>query len=78
MSFTKILKNAVGIEDNTPQRIDADGKQYTFVPGQNGSLTAPAPAKQSFSDMLKQQNTVKSKVIMPPKEAETEVGSSRG
>lgn len=78
MSFTKLLKNAVGIEDNTPQKINSDGKQYTFIPGENGSLTAPAPTRPSLSDQLKQQNQMKSKVIMPPKEADIEVGSSRG
>ncbi len=73
MRFTDMLKNAMGIEDNTPETYDADGKTYTRVPGKDGSLTAPAPQQPSLSDQMQQQNQTKAKVIMP-----TDTGSSRG
>ncbi len=67
MRFTDLLTN------QDPQQYTADGKNYTFIPGKNGSLTALAPPKPSLQQQIQQQNPVKSKVIMP-----TDVGSSRG
>jgi len=48
--------------------INQDGKTYTFTPGQNGSLSYPAP--QSMLN-LPDPKTGQGKVVMPPNQGPT-------
>lgn len=72
MGMMDSLKSAIGMNTD-PKQINADGKNYTFVPGQNGSLTAPL--KQAPKPLVQPSNPV-AKVIGPTKLAQ--VGSVRG
>lgn len=61
---------------NQPKTIYQDGKVYTFTPGKNGSLTAPAPLynkEQQSPVKTPEQNPSRNRIIMPP-----QTGSSRG
>lgn len=64
-----------GDDDDKAQRYTADGKNYTFIPGENGSLTAPdnRPAPDPIGPTPRVAKTV-----MPPAGTPTDVGSSRG
>ncbi len=74
MGYMDILKNAMGMQpSNEPKQIDADGKHYTFIPGKNGSLTAPLNKTQK---PIYEPHEPVAKVVGPNKVAQ--VGSSRG
>lgn len=67
MGFMDMLKQA------KEKEINQDGKQYQFKPGDNGSLTAPAPKR----DMeLMRPLERKARIIMPA--SPIPIGSVRG
>lgn len=70
MGYMDLLKGIAG--EPEPKQINQDGKQYTFTPGKNGSLTAPA--KPPSQPLIYQPEVRAKKVPANP----VQVGSSRG